>query len=239
MNRIEDAERAVLCSLFRAWPEALVWIGGSVLHLLYASPRASHDLDLARRRGDLPRAADAAGVVRAALDQVNLVLGTRLSAEVPSGPGKSIRVADDGVPSFTVDFSAISGHIGEVTTTVLASVVGPQAVMVPTDSALLRLKLEALLLRRFLKAADVFDAWFLISRGVRLTPQQRRWLWDVISPREIDWQKVERRLAQLTAERFLADLKRRLPAESLHGWNTASAKAALDAVQALLRKVRR
>ena len=239
MNRIIDAERAAICALFRTWPDALVWIGGSVLHLLYASPRTSYDLDLAPRKGLLPPGRQAAEAVRAALQEVNAALGTAFAVEPLSGSSGPIRVTEGARPGFAVDLSAIAGSVGETRGTVLESVVGPQAVVVPTDSGLLRLKLEALLFRRFVKASDVFDAWFLTSRGAKLTPPERRRLREEVRLREIEWEEVGQRLSRLTPDRFLAHLHRRLPAEALHGWNTASARSAIDSVWALLGKARR
>ena len=118
----------------------------------------------------------------------------------------------------------------------LESLVGPQAVVVPTDSCLLALKLEALLFRRFLKPADVFDVWFLASRGIRLDKQQRAWLSDQVLLREVGFSGIEGRLGTLTPQRFLADLKKRLSAGTFAAWNERQAQSVVNTVLRLLRK---
>jgi len=233
MIPIESAERAVLCALFRAYPKALVWIGGSVLHLLHGSPRWSYDLDLCPRE-HLPPKGEAVAIARSALEEVNQALGSRFA--LAPQPFPQWTVLESGTPAFQVDFTRITGRIAETTAVVLESLLGPQAVVVPTDAALLLLKLEALMFRPFVKPADVFDIWFLVSRGVRLTRQQRRWLSEQVRLREIERADAEGRVRRLAPERLLAELRKRLPAEAFHGWNAASVKRVIDTALALLRK---
>jgi len=76
----EDAERAVICALFRELPDAFVWFGGSVLHLLLSSPRVSYDLDLSPRQHTVP-VGSVVRVVRSVLAEVNPALGTSLALE--------------------------------------------------------------------------------------------------------------------------------------------------------------
>ena len=233
---IEVAERAVLCALFRRYPGTLVWIGGSVLHLLYASPRASYDVDLCPK-GEAPPTAQLTAVVQSALDELNIISGTRYALEEVAGSAvPCLLVKDGGSPAFRIDFTRIAGAVADTKTTIIESPLGPQAVLVPTDSCLLLLKLEALLFRRFVKPADVFDIWFLLSRGTRLEKRHRAWLSVEVQARELDWTELESRLNKLTAERFLADLKKRLSDQAFHGWNRQRAQTAVDAVRRLARK---
>ncbi len=51
MNPLEQAELAVIVEIFRRYPDAFVWIGGSVLRLVNHSPRTSFDIDLAPLAG--------------------------------------------------------------------------------------------------------------------------------------------------------------------------------------------
>jgi hypothetical protein len=237
MNAIEIAERAVLCALFRRYPDGLVWIGGSVLQLLYDSPRASYDLDLCPS-GEMPPAEEVRAAVREALEQVNATSGSRLIVdEFAVQPGLvRLKVTEGGELRFMVDLTLVAGQIRDAAAVVVESVLGPQAVRVATDSRLLMLKLEALLFRRFLKPADVFDVWFLLSRGVRLKPNQRAWLSDQVRMREMERADVKARFAKLTPERFLADLKKRMAHEAFHRWNPAGAQQAIRAALNVVRK---
>ena len=239
MDQIESAERAVVCALFRAFPQTFVWIGGSVLHLLHASPRASYDLDLCPQR-DEPPARAVAAVVRSALAELNPALGSEFALQPAEAAGASsflrLTITEHRTPAFLVDFTRIAGRIRDTTAVVLESLLGPQAVVVPTDSSLLLLKLQALLFRRFLKAADVFDVWFLSSRGVRVSKHQRDLLSGEVRVRELGFAEVKERLNRLTAERFLADLRRRVLPEVFHGWSPARAQSAMQAVVRLVRR---
>jgi len=235
MNLIEAAERAVLAALFRAYPQAFVWIGGSVLQLLYGSPRASYDLDLAA--GDeVPPAAPLAKAAGEALAEVNQVLHSRCRvAKVAGAAPVRLQVLDRDARLFLVDCTRIAGHLGETTAVVIDSLVGPQSVAIPTEASLLALKLEALLFRRFLKPSDVFDVWFLQSRRVALKDRHREWLSEHVRLREIGWSEIEQRFAKLTPGRLLADLQKHVSSEALHSWTPARAQTALDQVRALLQ----
>jgi hypothetical protein len=239
MRPQESAERAVICALFRELPDAFVWIGGSVLHLLLSSPRVSYDLDLSPRQETVP-VHSVVQVVRSVLAEVDPALGTSLALEEvnSAGPGNLVRlrVVEQGRFRFAIDLTRIAGRVAHTRTVMVESLVGPQAVVVPTDACLLMLKLEALLFRRFLKPADVFDVWFLVSRGIRLDKQQRAWLSDQVRLREVDLWDVEQRLAALTPQRFLADLKKRVSAETFGAWNERQAQSVSSAVLKLLRK---
>jgi hypothetical protein len=135
-----------------------------------------------------------------------------------------------------VDFTRIAGQVRDTIVLMMESALGPQAVVVPTGSGLLLLKLEAVLFRHYLKASDVFDVWFLVSRQVRLAPHQRRWLSEEAALRGIEPADVEQRLDRLTPERFLADLRKRVPAEEFHSWNAARARSAIATVRTLVRR---
>jgi hypothetical protein len=239
MKLEEAAERAVICALFRELPDAFVWIGGSVLHLLLSSPRASYDLDLSPRQDAVP-VGSVVRVVRSVLAEVNPAVGTSLALEESkaAGPGNSVRlrVVEQERFRFAIDLTRVTGRLEHTRVVMVESLVGPQAVVVPTDSCLLVLKLEALLFRRFLKPADVFDVWFLASRGIRLDKQQRARLSDQVLLRQVDFSDVEGRLGTLTPQRFLADLKKRLSAGTFAAWNERQAQSVVNTVLRLLRK---
>ncbi len=233
MLSVEDLERAVLCTLFRRYPGAFVWIGGSVLHLVRSSPRVSYDLDLVPQ-DELLASDDLTSELQSALGTLSEAFHSQYALEVVETD--RLRVTDRGNPIFWVDFTRITGRVAETTAVVLSSPLGPQAVCVPTDSSLLLLKLESLLFRRFLKPADVFDIWFLGSQGIRLEKHHRQQLSDALAMREITSADVESRLRKLTPERFLADLQRRVSAEEFHSWNPVRAKSTLESVRKLLRR---
>jgi len=239
MELEEAAERAIICALFRELPDAFVWIGGSVLHLLLSSPRVSYDLDLSPRQDAVP-VGSVVRVVRSVLAEVNPALQTSLALEEveAAGPGNSVRlrVVEQERFRFAIDLTSITGRLEHTRVVMVESLVGPQAVVVPTDSCLLVLKLEALLFRRFLKPADVFDVWFLASRGIRLDKQQRARLSDQVLLREVDFSDIEERLGTLTPQRFLADLKKRLCAGTFAAWNERQAQSVVNTVLRLLRK---
>jgi hypothetical protein len=233
MDLIETAERAVLAAVFRAHARLFVWIGGSVLRLLYESPRASFDLDLAAQE-EPPPAKDLAVLAAQALRHVNLTLGSRCTVE-PGAVAHRLEVSDAGRRLFLVDCTRISGRIVDTAPIIIQSVVGPEAVVVPSGPSLLALKIESLLFRRFLKPTDVFDICFLRSLNVKLQRQHCDHLTEQVRVRELEWRTAGRRLRELTPERFLRDLRKRLSPEVYHAWTPARASAALRETRALLK----
>src|SRR5712692_1831094 len=130
MEIVEQAERAVLCALFRRYPKAFVWIGGSVLHLLHGSPRTSYDLDLSPQE-EPPLARDLAAVLQPALERLSEILGDRYAVELVEARSRSdmlrLDVTEAGVRVFSVDFTRISGHVPDTRAVVVDSPLGPQA----------------------------------------------------------------------------------------------------------------
>lgn len=239
MEEIESSERSVVCALFRAFPEAYVWIGGSVLQLVHSSPRASYDLDLVPR-SDPPPARAVTAAVRDALDEWNAATGNHYVLEDKAfGDGSALLrlgIVENGAFRFTVDITRIAGNAGATAVVLLESTLGPQAVVIPTPSSFLLQKVEALLFRRFLKLADVFDVWFLLAGGARLARTQRDWLSGRLRMEELGRADVEERLESLSPARFLSDIRRRLRADQAQFWDERKAKSALGAVRRYVLK---
>lgn len=233
MSPIEEAERAVLTEIFRRFPDAFLWIGGSLLHLLYHSPRASLDVDLAPL-ADSPRTAEIAEVVRSALSIANPILGTHLATA--AGDELRIRVEDQQTDppkaAFSVDITRIAAATRQVETVLLASALGTAAVRVPSGPALLAQKLRALVLRRFPKPGDLFDCWFLLTKGVKLGRLQRLELADEIEAAGVS---VEQRLASFQSGRWVEALRR----AGVEGLNESTSAAIVDRVRTCLEGIAR
>lgn len=234
MDLIEEAERAALTELFRRFPDSFVWVGGSLLHLLYHSPRASRDLDLAPL-ADVPEASALEDAVQTAIDAANEVLGTKLRA---GGVDESVKglvriLVEDATrspvePAFSIDISRINGVTTQTETVLIASALGSAAVRVPSESALLAQKLRALLLRRFPKPGDLFDCWFLLNRGVKLARLQREAFAGEAGEADID-----ERFDRFGNGRWLAALRR----AGVAGLNEQSGSKIVDVVRGYVRGV--
>lgn len=224
MKSIYEAEKALLAVLFRHYPDRLVWVGGSMLQLLEHSPRASFDVDLIPLEPISP--AELVGVVKECMERLGALVGLEYSVTIDGGEPDFVRLrirASDG-GAFTLDLTRMPGLPNSTITVLLDSLLGAAAVRVPTLGVMLVQKWRALLLRRYAKPGDLFDVWFLLSKGVVLTSNEELALHDEIEAAEVD-----------IAERFAA-LQR-------SGWAQALTKSGVegltpDTARLMLERVR-
>ncbi len=225
MKSIYEAEKALVVVLFRHYPDRLVWVGGSMLQLLEHSPRASFDVDLDPLE---PIAtAELLAVVTEFLERLGALAGIEYTVTLDDAEPDFVRLrirASDGSGAFTLDLTRMPGLPSSTTTVLLDSLLGAAAVRVPTRGVMLAQKWRALLLRRYVKPGDLFDVWFLLSKGFVLTPNEEIALHDEIQAAEVD-----------IAERFAALQQ--------SGWAQALTKSGVegltpDAARLMLERVR-
>ena len=200
MNPIHEAERAVLVALARRFPDSFVWTGGSLLQLHEQSPRASLDVDLIPSGAPVD-ASEFAEAVAEALGALNAILGSQFESSIAEeGRGLlRLRIHEaETDAAFTVDVTRIAGAGGRTRSVLVNSLLGTAAVNAPGVSTLLRQKARALLFRRFAKAGDIFDIWFLLQRGAKLEDNDRLALQDELLAAGIDEETVEERFAVLS-----------------------------------------
>lgn len=233
MNMIEELEKAVLTELFRRFPGKFCWIGGSLLHLVHHSPRASLDLDLAPH--DPPAPEEILEAVRQAVAAANAILQTNYAISDSSNEAglQRIRIAESASPrvAFSVDITRIAGAAIQERTILLASVLGTASVQAAEDTALLFQKLRALILRRYAKPGDLFDAWFLLQKGVRLNSPQAAILRDEGEGATAD--SILARFAPERGESWFAPLRR----AGVEGLNAQTAHSMVHTVHRYLHEV--
>lgn len=226
MDQIERAELEVVAAIFRTYPNAFVWVGGSVMRLIHRSPRASYDIDLAPR-DETPPAGELLASVRAALPEPYRVAGP------PETRDGFVRIRIDGRsgdPGFTVDLTGIAGSIRSTASILVPSLTGTVAVRIPASSVLLLQKLRALLFRRFPKPGDLFDVWFLLERGILLEQPDRLSLADEARAAGLDDGGVDEILRSFRGTAWVRALER----SGVTGLDEESAKSLLARVRAYI-----
>jgi len=210
VDLIEQAELAVVVEIFRRYPDAFVWIGGSMLRIVNHSPRTSHDVDLAPQ-ASAPGPEEVAEAVRHALEAANPVLGSEF---LLSGPAETtpdgftrLRVENRDRPAFSVDLTRIGGTIRSTRVIFATAVTGSASVRVPDPSAALFQKTRALLSRQYPKAGDLFDVWFLLGQGAELDAATRTALADEFAD-EPDEDAITGLLAPFRRPQWIQSLER-------------------------------
>ena len=237
MDPNEAGERAVLARIFLQYPNSFVWVGGSVLQLVFHSPRSSYDLDLAPV-GDLAPTADVADVIGGALREFNgLEGGSFHLAETESGPGfVRFRISAADTAAFTVDLVKMGGQaVSDTRAVLVASPLGPATVVIPKDASLLAGKLRTFLSRTYPKPGDIFDIWFLHDRGIRLSKSERQALADSLAFAEIDLEAAVARLKKFDNPTWLKALER----SGVKGLTNASAAQLVATVRKVIEEVLR
>lgn len=199
---------------FRLFPELAILVGGNVLHLLYGSPRYSRDLDLLPRRS--VHSNDLRTIARR-LDQ-NLqafatLLGQSIDCRIRTSepPALDLRLA--GQRLITLEFTRVIGSVRRTEAKLLRSESSASEVVVcPALDELVFLKFQTLLKRKFFKARDVFDLWYLLSLDAKMDKEEvKHWL----SLEEIGDEEIRKKLDLLSPRRLDGDLTPLLPASWL------------------------
>lgn len=228
------AREALVC-FFRAFPDEAIFVGGNVLHLLYGSPRYSRDVDLLPRR-ELHRAAlsQIAHQLEHRLQPFANLLGESIicRAQTPESSAVEVRLA--GRRIITLEFSRIAGSVRQRETKLLQSEsLASEVVVCPVLDEMLFLKLRVLLKRRFFKARDVFDLWYLLSLGAKAdTKEFAHWL----AVEEIEGEEIQKRLGQITPRRLEQDLASLLPSPWLKKFRADNYASVIHSVITLLKQ---
>ena len=225
--------RESLLWFFRAFPDLAIFIGGNVLHLLYDSPRYSRDVDFFPLRK--LHSADLAKI-SASLERRLLPLAALLRQPIdcrvrsPEPATIDIRLASRRM--VVLEFSRIAGAVGRTETKLLRSEsLASEVVVCPVLDELLFLKIKTLLKRKFLKARDVFDLWYLLNLEARLDKREfEHWL----ALEEIEDQDIQRRLKLISPSRLEADLAPLLPTPWLRKFRNDNYASLLRTVRSLL-----
>ena len=203
------ARESLVC-FFREFPDLAIFIGGNVLRLIYGSPRYSRDVDLLPRR-EL-RQAEFAKIAQR-LEQRLRPFATLLGESIlcrhrrPESAAVDIRLA--GRRIIDLEFSRIAGGVRQTETKLLQSEsLASEVVVCPVLDELLFLKFQVLLKRKFFKARDVFDLWYLLSLGAQPDAKEfEHWL----ALEEIESREIHKRLDLISPRRLEDDLAPLLP----------------------------
>lgn len=223
--------RESLLWFFRAFPHLAIFIGGNVLHLIYGSPRYSRDVDLFpyRELGEAELAKIAEWLERK-LPPLAALLRQPINCRVRTLDPPTIDIQLAGRRQVALEFSRIAGAVGRTETKFLRSEsLASELVICPVLDELLFLKLKALLQRKFLKARDVFDLWYLLNLDAKLDEKEfEHWL----SLEEIESRELRSRLDRISPRRLEDDLAPLLPTP----WLT---KLRADNYASIIRPVKR
>jgi hypothetical protein len=226
MENFSALSREALLILFRTFP------GGGALHWIFRSPRWSFDLDL-KPLGATDRRflEDVSEALSKQLVPLGLSLGVAISCLVDE-PAQCVRILADGRPVLHVELATLAPVSGSEKHLLQSDSLQSEIIVTPDVHQLLFAKAAALVKRPRLKGRDVFDIWFLESRGAKLDNAAfAYWLkWEEKSAED-----VRATLAAITPARLEADLQRFLP-PALHDQLAAEDyKTLIAAAEKLLR----
>jgi len=231
MDILEGLAKEVLVVLFRSFPGDFVLVGGGALHWIFHSPRLSADIDLKPLH---PR--------KQLLEQMAAILGEKLSPLAASSGAsmtckadaqtQSVRIFVKGRPALQVDLVSLTPVTGREKHLLQSDSLQSEIIVTPDIHQLLLAKTAALVNRPHVKGRDVFDIWFLQSRGATLDPGTfADWLkWE-----EKDSADLQKTLDQITPSRLRADLSRFLPEGIQNSLSKENYKTLIDAARQLLQ----
>jgi hypothetical protein len=199
MDLLDDLAKEVLVILFRSFPGHFVLIGGGALHWIFNSPRLSVDLDLKPIHTPPPDLLKKmAAVLHQKLKPLEASLGAVISCEIED-EGEAVRVLADGRPVLQIEIVALAPVTGKEKHLLQSDSLQSEIIVTPDIHQLLFAKAVALLKRPQVKGRDVFDIWFLLSRGAVLDAGAfRDWLkWE-----EKEAEDLQKKLAQITPSRL-------------------------------------
>jgi hypothetical protein len=204
---------AAAFAIFRDFPEAFVLFGGATLVLFHESLRHSADLDLLSRGAQAPSREE----IAASLEQELMPLGEimelgRLGLEIDNSDSREGRIfisTNTGQRLFRVDLTRLGSAIeSEIEDHCVDGETGASAVIKSATKELLLLqKAEAFLLRRAVKARDVYDIHPLKGLGANL----RAHLHDTVLANEIDSSTIAGRIDRVDVKLCTLELKQILP----------------------------
>jgi predicted nucleotidyltransferase component of viral defense system len=206
--------RETLLWFFRVFPDLAIFVGGNVLHLLYGSPRYSRDVDLLPTQDLRPsELREIARELEQRLRPFAAFLGEPIVCRLRAQRISTIEVRLAARRVIELEFSRIAGTVRRTEVKLLQSdSLASEIVRCPILEELLLLKLRVLLKRRYFKARDVFDLWYLRELGAGFDDKEfEHWL--VLE--DIDADDVGRRLKLISARRLEDDLSALLPSSWL------------------------
>lgn len=204
----QQLAKEVLVALFRAFPGHFVLVGGGALHWIFQSPRLSLDIDLKplhpAKKNLLRQMAD---MLTEKLSSVAISLGVTVVCQADE-KAQAVRILVDGRPALHVELASLVPVSGKEKHLLQSDSLQSEIIVTPDIHQLLFAKAAALLKRPHVKGRDVFDIWFLRSRGAILDADR---FMDWLKWEEIDSEDIERKLRQVISSRLGADLDRFLP----------------------------
>jgi hypothetical protein len=232
MDVTSSLAKEALIILFRHFPGQFVLVGGGALHWIFQSPRLSVDLDLKPISppddGLIIRIAE---TLEKELAAITIPLGVRISSR-PNPKDQAIQILVDDRPGLHIEFVALVPISGKEKHLLQSDSLRSEIIVTPDLHQLLFAKAAALLKRKQVKGRDVFDIWFLLSRGAGLPREAfAEWLkWE-----EIDGSDIQARLGQISASRLQADLARFLPESLTKSLAADRYQVLIDAAKRLFR----
>jgi hypothetical protein len=232
MELASSLAKDVLIALFRYFPGQFVLVGGGALHWIFNSPRLSADFDLKPTRplpdGFISKMAE---TLSKKLAPTAARLGVALSCE-PDPQAHGIRIRADGRPVLHIELALLAPVTGKEKHLLQSDSLQSEIIVTPDIHQLLFAKAAALVKRPALKGRDVFDIWFLQSRGATLDADAfTDWLkWE-----EMDSDDLRQTLQKITPARLHADLSRFLPEPLERQLAEDHYKTLVEAAHALLK----
>jgi hypothetical protein len=199
--------RDVLVALFRQFPHYFVLIGGGALHWIFHSPRLSLDIDLKPLKPSDRLLGDMRDALRKPLALFSAREGFTLDIEIEPTADALIIVSDQR-PVLRIELVSVAPVTAGEKHLFQNESLDSEIIVTPTLNQLLFSKAVALVKRPRLKGRDVFDIWFLQSRGASLDAAVfSEWLkWE-----EKDREDLATVLKNVTSKRLAADLHPFLP----------------------------
>jgi hypothetical protein len=223
--------KEILVILFRFFPGDFVLVGGGALHWIFHSPRLSLDIDLKplhpAQKNLLRRMAD---TLTEKLSPIAGSLGVVIVCRADDD-AQAVRILVDGRSALHVELASLTPVGGKEKHLLQSDSLQSEIIVTPDIHQLLFAKAAALLKRPHIKGRDIFDIWFLQSRGAHL---EAGIFSDWLKWEELDSDDIEGKLKQITPSRLRADLDRFLPESILQSLSENNYQTLIGAARKLL-----
>ncbi len=232
MDEIPRLAKEALVILFRRFPGDFVLIGGGALHWIFNSPRLSVDIDLKPLHPKKRRLIEQ--IATALSDELPAVLSPLGKAVTCSAlpDEEAVQVRLDGRPALRIELVSLAPVTGKEKHLLQSDSLQSEIIVTPDIHQLLFAKAAALLQRSHVKGRDVFDIWFLQSRGAVLDEEAfSTWL----RGEEKDAQTLQEKLKTITPSRLKSDLGRFLPEAIRSTLEAENYRTLIEAAKRLLQ----
>jgi predicted nucleotidyltransferase component of viral defense system len=224
--------------------EGITFQGGTCLRFLYGGPRYSEDLDFVV--SDMQKLSSLFKKIGASIEKMgslferkiwmkvqkeskNLIRWKLYFETLEGRENSSVSIEFANYPAYTSQLLPLKVPRGYPSTPLILA-------KVETEEEILADKINSIAARRYLKGRDIFDVWFLKSKGVEVNVNMvEKKFKDYSTPKV----KIEKKVSQFSEKRIRQDLENYLPKSYRERFRREGYEIMLEATREVVRKVDR